>query len=137
MVDFNSDGALGTNRSHILDLVVLQRRDDFINAYEEYRFSVLQNGSDSATKLFKLKSRLESILLEIDRLLFRRVKEVHKTTYEELKTLINSDEVKIDNVMRAFNLINLILDELNITRIDTRRKIDYTDIEASNTSKGL
>ena len=137
MVEFNGEGVLGTNRSHILDLVVLQRRDDFINSFEEYRFSCLENSSDTRQKLFRLKSRLQAIFLELDCLLQRRVNEKeHELTYIDLKKQINKAESE-EEIINSFYIINNILDKLNITRIDTKRLIDFTDIEAVNTDKGL
>ena len=132
MVDFNNDGMLGTNRGHILDLIVLQRRDDFITSYEEYEYNRLQNSSDTPQRFYRLKSRLLSLFLELDRVIERRL----KNKYEILKTdLANS--TTIDEVMLVFSEINDLLDVLNITKIDTKKQIDYTNIEDVNASRGF
>jgi len=137
MVDFNNDSMLGTNRSHILDLIVLQRRDDFINEYREYRYSARENRSDSSQKLNKTASSLEVLFIELDCLLRRRVDvKKHKFSFEELKKSVRQVR-KEEDILIIFNIINNILDELNITRIDNRKQLDYTDIEAVNTEKGL
>jgi len=141
MVDFNSEGTLGTNRSHILDLIVLQRRDEFLNAYELLRVSVLQNTANTSDLFFKLRAKAESLFLELVRPLARKLGAQNKKD----NTLIDFDGLKklvffakdSDDLLKAYNVINGVLDDLTITRIDNRTKIDFTNIELSNYSKGL
>ena len=133
MVDFNSEGMLGTNRSHILDLIILQRRDDLINAFEEYRFSVKEGRSDTSVKLNRVCSRLEALFMELKHVLERRL---DKEEYDELKIKV----MKIENqeeLITVFDTINKLLDTLNIITIDKKKIVDYTNTEASNESKGI
>jgi len=131
MVDFNSDGALGTNRGHILDLVLLGRHDEWLNTYQKYVLSKLENSSDQNRLLNTLKAISQTIEFQLRETLKRRV----KTNYEEFKELIKRNDEK--SIIESFNIINRTLDELQITKIDTRKNIDFTNIEEVNRSKGM
>lgn len=137
MVDFNSEGMLGTNRAHILDLVVLERRDEFLSKYQKFKESSLQNNSDKNLRFYKLKAALQVLYLELEELLIRQVREdKYKITASILDQKINSCESD-EELIYCYKIINKVLDSINITRIDNKQKIDFTDIEASNVSKGL
>ena len=132
MVDFNSDGALGTNRSHILDLVILGRRDEWLNTFQKFQISKVENGSDQIRLLNILRGIAQTMEFEIRETLKRRLNKEYDKFKEEL---YHSQEEKV--LMNCFDQINTVLDKLQITRIDTRKQIDFTNIEESNTAKGL
>ena len=131
MVDFNSDGTLGTNRSHILDLIVLGRRDEWLNTFQKYRISSMENKSDKLILFNTLRSILETISIELKETMKRKFKD-----YKEYKKKL--DHIETDEELNyCFDRLNELLDQLSITRIDTKRYIDTTSVESENKEKGI
>ena len=135
MVDFNNDAVLGTNRSHILDLVILGRPDEWINTFQKYQLAKFNNASNQTILLNKLKSIACSLEFEMRETLKRKLKLDDK--YKKFFQTLYTDESKEQDVLNSFNVINEVLDELEITKIDTRKKVNFLDLEGSNESKGL
>lgn len=134
--DFNNETALGTNRAHILDLIVLGRRDEWLNTYQRYRKAVLQNSAEVDSLFCSLRAILETLEFELRETFKRRLKSGKPVTYDQFKDLVYNCDSE-DDLVKAFNIFNGVLDGLQITRIDNRKNVDSTDIEAVNISKGL
>lgn len=129
MVDFNNEATIGTPAHDILKVLILQRRNDALESIEFYRKKTL-GGIDYPTDV--VSSRVFSFFLEVEPSLTR-----HKPK-EELEILEKkSRTTEFDELLEAFRELNFHLDTLKLTRIDTGRKIDTTDIEAENKEKGL
>ena len=135
MVDFSSDGTLGTNRGHILDLIVLGRRDEWLNTYQKYRLSSLEQRSDKLILFNSLRSILETISIELKETMKRKFKNKDSSSddyFKRLNTIENDDDL-----MYCFNKFNELLDLLKITRIDNKAYVDTTSVESENKAKGL
>jgi len=132
--DFNTEASLGTNRAHILDLIVLSRRDEWLNTYQQYKVSVYNNNADKNELFFRLRGILETIEFELRETLKRQLKK--EPSYNDFKTdLLSADSEQ--KLLSCFDTVNNVLDTLQITKIDNRKRVDSTDIEATNESKGL
>ena len=135
MVDFNSEGAFSANKGHILELIILGRRDELINTFQMFKEKSLANVSDAEKYKYKFQSVLVSLFLELDRTIYRKL---GKVDYDDFKKIIMSgviaDESKLTD---CFFKMNAILDELNLIKIDTKKKYDTTDVESENEEKGL
>jgi len=144
MVDFNSEGAFTANKSHILELVILGRRDELINTFQLWKENDIENTGKTTKLKAKLVSILFSMFLELERPLYRKLTKTNKETnktdttkYDELKKIIFSKEANDDEVIKAYMDLNNVLDELNLTKIDNKRIYDTTSIETENLEKGL
>lgn len=129
MVDFNNDTTIGTPASDVEKISILQRRYDFIEAWEDYKKKKYR-GIASPTDVIKV--RLMSLFLEIQAMLKRRQKaEDYKDLYD--KCMGGKDDKAI---LEAFITINEFIDVLRLTRIDTQKIYDSLDVEAENMEKG-
>lgn len=130
--DFNNESSLGTNRGHILDLIVLGRRDEWLNTYQKYLVAKSNQDANKTNLFYILVGILKTIELELRETLKRQMKE----DYTEFKK--NLDDCENENtLMKVFDRLNKVLDELRITRIDNKKNVDPTNLEATNESKGL
>lgn len=138
MVDFNNERTIGTPAVDIVRVLILQRRADLFEALEDY------NKKDLAgfqAELNIVRARLFSLFLEIEAVLRRRMsKEDYESleinNIEEMKTRILESEDKKE-IMKYVHFLNLQLDDIKLTRIDTRKSYDRTSWEEDNKADGL
>jgi len=136
MVDFNSDGAFATNRSHILELVILGRRDELINAFQSWRENMMLENSKELTSKFKLRSCMFALYLELEPSLKRRW---DASVYNKFRDSIISIKSDLDNdvILEMFFKLNNALDEMNLIKIDKVKTYDSRKVEGENEAKGL
>lgn len=129
MVDFNSDVTIGKPAVDIERVLVLQRRENVIEAIEQYneRHQIAGQASNHI-----IKSRLISMFLQMDGMLNRALTQKE---YELLKDKIQSDDT--DKLSEGFNELNRYLDKIKLTRIDNIKAHDSSNIEEDNASDGL
>ena len=134
MVDFNSEGAFTSNKAHILELVILGRRDELINAFQLWRESRIENNSKEPNLKNKLRAVLFALFLELERPISRRL----KAHYDSIKKTVYSLDVIDDrDLINVFLLINEALDEMNLIKIDNKKKYASTLVENENEEKGI
>lgn len=124
MVDFNNEATVSTPAGDVVKILILQRRNDFIEAVEAYN-KTKYAGVSADTSI--VKSRLLSLFLEIHPALERNKK---SDDLAELETMIVSDDY--DELIRAFIIINRWLDETKLIRIDTHKQYDRRIAEEEN-----
>lgn len=133
-MDYEKDGMLTANKAHILTLVVLEKRDNFLNAKEEWLKQELLGYSSKAKLKAAMQSRYSSLFYELRETLKRHVKQ----EYDSLQDLADSTRLaKASEIIDAYKVISVTLDQLQLTKIDTRKQYDTTDVEAENEEKGL
>jgi len=115
----------------ILKLNILQKREDAINSIAIYYRS---QGKKRSVKS-KVIANVKILLLELRPVLIR-IKEWNKinggdiNSFESLRLLVNSPD--IDEVIKAFEVIDIILDKKNLTTWDNRKPIDTFNLESEN-----
>ena len=127
MVDFNNEATIGTPAAEIEKVSILQRRYDWIEAYEEYKKNKFKG---QAQNLSIVRARLLSLFLEVQAMIKRKKPE----QYDDLKKAC-SEDTEEKNIVDAFLFINELLDELKLTRIDTKKVYDTTNVELENEEK--
>lgn len=135
MVDFNSEQLFTANKGEILNIIILGRRDELLNTFQLWREKVLIGAGSSME--YKLRSCLFTLFLEVAEPIERKLEDT-----KELKHLLaviysNDTSIPEEDLLTAFRTINGFLDDLNLIRIDNKKKYDTTDIEAENEEKGL
>jgi len=143
MVDFNSEGLFTSNKSQIIELVILGRRDELINTFQLWRENVIGNTSKEVTLKNKLRAVLFALFLELERTLYRRLvnvkdkKVVDSVEFDKLKASCMGVEAEVDNdsLIDAYLIINNCLDGLGMIRVDKER--NYKTLEDLNKLKGL
>lgn len=115
----------------ILKLNILQKRDDVITAIASHYKGQGRRRSIKARVIASVKI----LLLEL-RPVLKRIKDWEKIngddikSFEELKIMVNSTDV--EDVISAFEVIDIILDRKNLTTWDNRKPIDTFDLESEN-----
>jgi len=133
MVDFNSEGAFSSNKGHILELLILGRRDELINTFQIWKEAKSSNSSKEESLKHKLHSILFAIFLETKEALKRNLNEDYNLIEKEIlqNTLTDSD------ILNIFFKINGCLDELSLIKFDSKKKYDSRQVEQENNEKGL
>lgn len=133
MVDFESDATVARPAADIVRILILQRRNDLIDALEEYRKADF-HGVQASLRV--VRARLNSLFTELEASLKRRHDKEGPSPYKELRSLIKEGDT-IEEVEEAMSFINEELDNWKLTRIDTIKQYDSTDAETENSEKGL
>lgn len=115
----------------ILKLNILQKRDDAITAIAAHYKG---QGRKRSVKL-RVIANVKILLLELRPVLIR-IKDWSKINgddikdFEGLKLMVESTD--IEDVIKAFEVIDVILDRKNLTAWDNRKPIDTFDLESEN-----
>ena len=128
MVDFNNETTIGRPAVDVERILILQRRDAVIDAFEAYT-QIDANGAGASTHI--IRARIESLRLQLYGMLRRRATK----TLEVLSKRINTDD--FETLLSIFEEISMVLDGIRLTRIDTKEDYDTTSIEADNKHEGL
>ena len=130
MVDFNNETTIGTPAVDVVRILILQRRSDLIEAIERHNKISFQ-GSDTDGAV--IRARLISLFIEVQAGLKRRLV---AQDYEALKKRVYDPNADYDTIMECLEYINSYLDELRLTRIDTKPLVDKTKWEEHNQAYG-
>jgi hypothetical protein len=130
MVDFNNEATISTPALEVEKISILQRRYDFLEAYEDYKKKRLLN---TPQPLSYATARLITLFLECRALLQRRLK---KEEFIKLEKLIFTTPEREKDILEIFYIINTQLDEVQLTKIDTNKVYDSTKVETENKAKG-
>jgi hypothetical protein len=120
MVDFNNETTVTRPSADIVRVLILQRRNDLIEAFEFYE---KKKSTGIAVDIGLLQSRLFSLFLELQASLKRREKE----DYDRLCRQVRSR--KYEELLDAFLFINEFLDKMKLTQIDTHVALGGNIIE--------
>ena len=133
MVDFNSEQTVSTPATELVKVLILQRRNDLIDAMEKFNTDLYLGVQGTATSM--VRSRLISLFFEIQPILKRKMT---NEVYNKLKdTIFFEDDLDSMKIRKAVIELNEFIDEIKITRIDTRKQYDRTIVESQNKEHGL
>lgn len=128
MVDFNNETTVTRNAADLERTLILEKRENFLIALEQYR-KTMREGANTPTG--KIGSRLEALYYQMYSMIKRRFK---TEDFNFLQETLHSK--KEDDILKLFRILSDCLDELELTKLDTKKKVDFTNIEAANKSKG-
>lgn len=129
MVDFNSETTIGTPAVDVVRILILQRRADLFEAWEQYKKEEYQGIQNDISIV---RARLFSLFLELQGSLIRKLKE---KDYKKIVESMDTDDKDI--ILESVLTLNEYLDKLNLTKIDTKEKYDKTRVEKEHKVKGL
>lgn len=139
MVDFNNEATIGTPAVDVQRITVLQRRYDLFEVLEDHKKKTL---SGVSFPFSYVQARLMTLFLELQGMLKRRWKdkgkEELKQAYDDLYNVCmgKKDSASEEDYIKAILKLNEFLDELNLTKLDTRQQYDSGDMEKENDVKG-
>jgi len=130
MVDFNNESTITTAPHDIVKILILERRKYVCDAIEHY---FKQEGNGISVPLAIVKSRLIGLFFEIQAGLKR---DLPNKEYNDIKkTIFNC--VDIEQAKKVFETLNDWFDTKRLTRIDTIKSYDSSDVETENKAKGV
>jgi len=138
-LDLSNEGVFATNRSHILDLVTLARRDETLNLFQTWREKHLLNNSDEERSRIKFAASLAALFLELENELTRKWEVTNSIDLTKAKQILIYDKAEptAEQLLKIFFKISFILDALNLTRRDKIQAVNFKNIEEVNKMKGL
>lgn len=132
MVNYNNDITLATPPIDINRIQILERRAHVIEALEKY-YQYKLSGTNANTQA--VRSRLCSLFWELQETIVRKFpNSSNKITYEKMVSILFPDEKQSDfkDILEVWKHINLMLGEINLTKVDTKKEYDTTNIEEEN-----
>lgn len=133
MVDWKNENTLATPSIDINRVQILERRAYVITALEEY-YSYQAVGSTVRTNRFI--SKLTSLFFEVEGLIKRRYDretlDKDDLSYTNIKEIMFSKSSKFVDYYKVWEQINLLLDNIGLTKIDTKQDYDKRNPELEN-----
>jgi len=132
MVDlFNNETNTGRPAVDIVRILVLQSRENAFESFEVYNKNKNRGiQADQST----LRARLLTWFMQHQAYIERNSIDT-KEEIEEL--LFKEQDIKDSEIKKILYFLNAIIDKLNITKLDTHRIYDRTNIEEDNKENDL
>lgn len=120
-----------TNFTYSPDVVIkiswLQKRALILDDLREYRMRQ-SHGSASTQLLSKVHSRVYDLFLDLEPAL-RRSWQGRKTKNDDWIELVqNINKTDLPNIINSFRKMNFWLDDIGVTKVDTRVKVEYESL---------
>ena len=139
MVDFNNDATISTPPGDVVKIVVLERREQVIEALEAVSL-VDHLGQEAGTKEAILRARLLALWYQLQAMVYRRLAKAKggadDPDYRMIEKRIMAAKKK-DDMIEAFQWMNCFIDDMGLTLIDSTARYDRKRVEDVNTKKGL
>ena len=130
MVDFNNSTIVGKSRTDIVNIMVLSRRSDAIDAIRLYYARKYKNKEKG---MYEFQSEIAALFHEIQQIISNELPKEKTETYDKpeqiLEDIESGDEKR---VLRAWQYMDRLLYSKGITKIDKKELYDRTNIFESN-----
>jgi hypothetical protein len=132
MVDFNTETTMSKAPKEVISLIIIERWYNFQEAYESY-VKERSRGIKSDTNI--MRARLVTLLMSIPELLKRRLpKEIDKIY---IQCLDIDKPMNFNDITSIYFNISKCLDEVELTKIDTKKRYNRANIEEANEEAGF
>ena len=131
-VDFTKDTMVGIAPLNIVKIGILEARENFILAYEDY--SNIEEGQGTPSTRYII-ARMRSWFLKMQAYLKRKFDEADYLLIRD--TIMYDKNIELDTLLDLYYQLNQEMDAMGLTKIDTREVIDRTNVELVNRSHGL
>jgi len=130
-INFNDNNLTNRPPTDVINMIVIEAWYNWRLAYEFY----LNNKYNGKTMyLHDCRARISNLYLTLYELLNRKLKEEE---LEFLKNICMMNQTSTEaDILKAYLIINRVLDETQLIRVDTKRIIDRSNIEESNKAYG-
>jgi len=139
IIDFEEGLTITKSPDIYVKLTILQRRYELLNLFNQWQVRI-----DDLRLRERLVASLKTLFLEVEPSIKRRYEALKKKKdneeakmYEELFTWVKEGFKSDNELVRAISTLNSFFDTIRLTRIDTRKEYDRTNVEAENYEKGL
>lgn len=132
MVNFNNETTVSSPAANIVKLLVIEARYNSFLAIEEY------NSKISASVNFnqgRVRARLGTWFLEhqayIERV-FTKAEDIEEIQKVKDDLFFQKKDLEYARLLEIVIFLNEIIDKLKITKLDTKKQYDTTDVEEDN-----
>ena len=132
MVNFNNDSTISKPPIEIVNLIVIEHWYNFRLAYEYYvKFKM----GGSSSHIYDCRARLCTLFISIYDLLKRKLGQDRFTYIKEISTQLNKKPTD-EEILDSYLTISEVLDEIGLTKLDTKPYVNRQKIEDSNKASG-
>lgn len=132
MVDFNSDGTISKPPKEVVQLIIIEKLYNYLEADEHF---IKQRLQGAPLPVAVPRSRLRSLFLVCYSMIKRRLDPESYAVLE--KVCIKTDEkVEPSDLLEAFSIMSDLLDTLQLTKLDTKPVFQRHKIEEANKVHG-
>lgn len=133
MVNFQNDTTITRPRQDIILFNILERRQDLLDKYKNYKEQGIKNGNTDIRRLGVFQAALLTLAEEVRSMIIKAQKketeQVYKT-YEEIISDLESENE--EQIIKAWHYIDDLLYSKGITKGDTKDVYDKENIWDSN-----
>ena len=133
MVDFNNEHTIGIPAEDIVRIIILQKRE---NVHEAIEYYFIKHEQGLQVNIEPIRFRLLTLFSEL-RPYMKRIKKDDKCEFVNALEKQIMTSKKVDDLILIMHQFNEILDNLRLTRIDTRQQYDSRRVEEENKAKNL
>lgn len=136
MVDYNNNNTIATPAIDINRIQILERRAYVIQALKDY-YRYRSSGASSNT--INVRCNLVALFYELQETIRRKYKDCKELSYQEMYDILfpKKGQSNFEDVIKVWHKINFMLGEMNLTKVDTRKEYDTTDVEEENRVQSL
>ena len=133
MVDFNNSTIVGKSRTDIVNIIIIQRWTDSIDAIRLYYERKARNKEKG---MVEFQAEMASLYYQIQEMIIANIesnKNKETSPYKDHKDILRDIETgEEDKVFKAWNYMSNLLYDKGITKIDKKELYDRTRIFDAN-----
>jgi hypothetical protein len=129
VVDFEADGTVGTPFNELLTVILLEARYKARDSWRKYFENMAKSGQ---ARDYHLSAHMKDFFLECRRML---KKDMTAEEYEAFRKKAFSDDP--NELLEVFEYLDDYLYGKKLTRLDSKKRIDYDRPEAVNKAHGF
>lgn len=129
MVDFNNETTVAQPPINLLQILIIQKREYFLDAVEAFE---KQEELGFQPSIGVVKGRTKNLYYGIRSLMLRKM---DKEEFEKLQELLKGSELQ--DFIEAFQIMDAFLDKVKVITIDTRKSYDRTRVSEEDRVKGV
>lgn len=139
MVNFDSDSAVSTPPGDLVKIVILEARQQVTQSMEFYERSDFMK-LDAQSRLAEIYGNVRHFWRQIKAMAKRRLKGAKGTIEDPTYDMVNKAIMGANNfeeLDEAYDWMNEFIDDMGVTKIDSKRNYEDLDIEEANELEGV
>ena len=130
MVDFNNSTIVGKSRTDIVNIIIIQRWTDAIDAINLY---YLRKAKNVDKGMVEFQAEMASLYYQIQEMIINELPAEKDKIYKDCKDILKDIESgEEERVFTAWNYMSGLLYKKGITKIDKKELYDRTSIFDAN-----
>lgn len=125
---------MAQSAAQVQKILIMEKMENALLRYQDFLNS-RQGTGDYALNLLRAKSALKVLLYSLKPRMARLAEKSQEYSFKPDEITKSIEDDKLGDVIDA--LLDYLENDLRLTKIDTRKNYDRTDVEAENMDKGL